>query len=278
MSYVIKTKEDLKKLSEYLKFINTSKIDKDVISDILESLLPKKESELLVDYKINETSNIKEPAFYVPLFNTIYITLDKLKKWIELNFKDFCDVNNTENEQLKLYLLLFLLLHEIEHSYQGLLRLNGVEAPNKLVKDGYSTFMNLLVSGNKTKINPVKRIVRDIRLSKYYGKKDYYVLERNANLEASMTLVSLAQFTGDKEIEKIFYDMTKAYSILGYEENKFGCMLQTYKDLLYYSRYKKIDKSDINDDDRIRYGLEISNDKRIELLKIGSLAYNRVFR
>ena len=267
----------LEKLSEYLKYIQVTKIDKDLLSEILEFLLPKKDNKLLVNYEIESSSEEKNAACYVPLYNTIYVRIEQLIEWIEVNYKDFCDVGNIDDELIKSYLLLYLLVHEIEHSYQGLVRLSKVEIPCNIVGVGYSTFMGLLISSNGF-YNPIKSTIRNIRLSKYYKNEQYYVLERNANLEASIAMLSLAKYTENPELTRIFLEISRAYSLLGYEVGTSGCMLNTFRDLLYSNIYKRTNKDDIKDEYRVRFGLEISKEKRNELFKTCSKSYNKVFK
>lgn len=279
MSHFVNNNNDLKKLSEYLKYIQCSLIDKDMISEMLEYLIPKYKSELLVNYEINERNNFntKSAAYYYPIFNTIYVELDEIIEWIENNLNHFSESYDIDEDLFRAYLLLYLLLHELEHSYQGLIRLNYLKSPNKVVNVGYSIFMGLLVDANNPKIDPINGVIRNIRLRKYYKTERNFVLERNANLETFMTLKSLAKYIDDKKSMKIFSDSVRAYSVIGYENGTDGAMLHTFKELFYYSKYKKINQNDINDKDRIRFGLEISNKKRKQLIKNCSNAYNSFF-
>jgi hypothetical protein len=54
---------------------------------------------------------------------------------------------------------------------------------------------------------------------------------------------------------------------IGYENDTKGSMYKTYYDLGLKSKYDKIKHSEMSEEDRLRFGLEVNNDTRNKLLQ-----------
>lgn len=267
MSHIITNKEELEKLNYYLKYIDIDKLDRDLYEEIIDFIIPKDTSgNYLVGMKIQKQGK-GHAAIFSPKYNTIYFRLDNIDNWLYENYNDIDTIYNINDEELKKYLFLFALLHEVEHSYQYLMGKNIVEAPCKLVCRGYSDIVGLLINKYYWIPMPVTLIRRTLSLILYHRKPYEYILERNANLEAFSDILALAQLNGKEKFIKVFNDLVKSLILMGYDKDNKGCMYHTYEGLLMLDKYHIIPKTDISDSYKIRYGLEISTEHREEIMK-----------
>lgn len=265
MSHIIKTKEELFKLRYLLSQMDIHDLRDYHLEELIDFLMPKdSNNNYLIDYRIirRRVGNIAE---FCPNYESIYFNLRKLPNWIEENYKSFCP--NEDNPRLMKYLLLFCILHEIEHSYQYLMGKRLVESPCTVVSEVYDKLMDLLVKKEYIFPRPITQVTRYIRLFKYKKNENIYVLERNANIEAATTLIGLTSLEKQYESTKVFNDIVKICTLAGYTEDNKGCIYHTCENLLYKKFYNSINKDDINDEYRIRYGLEITEKERKKLIK-----------
>ncbi len=54
---------------------------------------------------------------------------------------------------------------------------------------------------------------------------------------------------------------------IGYEDDANGCLYKTCHDLGIKSKYNKIKKSEMSEEDRLRFGLEVKKETRNKLLE-----------
>jgi len=265
MSHIIKTSEELAKVGYLLSKMDIHDLRDYHLEELISFLIPKdSNNKNLIDYRIirNRVGNIAE---FCSNYESIHFNLRKLPDWIENNYKSFCP--NEDNPRLKKYLFLFCILHEMEHSYQYLIGKNMVESPCTVVGEVYEKLMDLLVKKEYIVPRPISETIRYIRIFKYKKNENMYVLERNANIEAADSLVVLTKKEKQLESTKVFNEILKACTLAGYIDDNRGCMYHTCEDVLYKKFYNSINKDDIKDEDRIRYGLEISEKERISLIK-----------
>lgn len=268
MSNIVKTREDLVKLKEFIKLIQTKWFNKDSMEEILTGILPKDENgKLLVNYNVNKEGS--RTAIYIPRYNVIDFSIEKCKRWVIDNLEDLGKFYNVEDmRSFGHYLSLFIMLHEVEHSYQYLIGQGKVECDIPMVKEGYKTLTELMIRPNYILPHPIKQTRRAISLICYYRKQNEYVLERNANVEAFSTILALAYDSGNEEMMRAFTDLTRTYMSIGYLEDNKGAFYHTFEEILMMDKYKRINNTaSISEDERMRYGLEIADYKRFELLE-----------
>ncbi len=265
----IREKDNLLKLKSYMSKLdgNTSI---EIINDILDELVPKTDNNKnMIGVIVSEGNKFSSRPGYMPSSNTIIIPKDSLIRnsdnSAELLAKEFC---YDDKEKLSSYYQMFSLLHEVEHGYQFLIAKGILKFPYIEVKAGYEGIINSIYQKNSIIPNPIRDLRCGISFLKYQANAYSFVLERNAEVEASNDTCLLAREVGDEEIADIFDAFTLAFQFVGYEENEKGCMYQTYLGILRKRLFDKIKQDDnMSEEDRLRFGLSISNETRNTLMK-----------
>ena len=265
----IREKDNLLKLKSYMSKLdgNTSI---EIINDILNELVPKTDNNKnMIGVIVSEGNKFSTRPGYMPSSNTIIIPKDSLIRnsdnSAELLAKEFC---YDDKEKLSSYYQMFSLLHEVEHGYQFLIAKGILKFPYIEVKAGYEGIINSIYQKNSIIPNPIRDLRCGISFLKYQANAYSFVLERNAEVEASNDTCLLAREVGDEEIADIFDAFTLAFQFVGYEENEKGCMYQTYLGILRKRLFDKIKQDDnMSEEDRLRFGLSISNETRNTLMK-----------
>ena len=158
----------------------------------------------------------------------------------------------------------FTLCHEIEHTYQYMFGQKYIEPPYQVVSDAYRKMIEL-------KEEKMSLLKFKILLSRYKSQKNkaYFVLERNANVEAYDLLLKLSRYESNPELEKLMYNQWMGYSACGYASLKNnGPFEESFRSTWRKRKFRELDFSeDIPVSERIRYGLPIEDTDRIVLLK-----------
>ena len=262
--------EDMKQKLEILKYCLEKITDKECevkyVREILQEIVPKDENHnKLVGTVVTEGK--VEPAIYIPENNTIRISVSEFDKRTEDTAKVLCERFKYDDlKRVKEYYQLFSLLHEVEHAKQFLITKDKYHCSSNELKQGYKNVVSLLL-GNKTIDNPIAKVKRTMSIYKYNNAKNDYIIERNANVEASSDIIKLAELNKEDEIKEIFELINMAMTFIGYAKDNYGCMYHTHDDLDLLRQYYLIKKDDIIDEDtRLRYGLEVNKDTRNKLL------------
>lgn len=254
MSHILK-QENIDIIQEIIEDFIKNDINKKNIEYALKNLVPNN-----ITYEIKE-NGFSQVAFYQDS-KSIIVNIDKTKKILEENVNTF-KKENTNLKELKAYFMLYILTHEIEHSYQYLIANNLEKADDKLLKKAYKEIFEIIKVNKKhfSTINQNRlRIARFI----YLLKQNYMILERNANLESLDLVVKCAK---NKEMYEIFDEMLKIILKCGYTKNTRGCIYETFKDLLYLDTYKKIYvPNTLDEKSRAWYGLKITEETRDKVL------------
>lgn len=261
-------KNQLLVLKNVLNYLQNNELSKSYLEEILKELFPKKNNELLINYNIKEKGIVA--AQFIPNTKSIDISLNKVNIWLENNIKDFMkDYKVNDINVLKSYLFLLMISHEIEHSKQYLIAEGAIESPCVLLKDAYKGLFELFNYKESIIPRPIKDTKRRLSLFLYKLKENYYLLERNANIE-SMSLVSdSALYNNNEDIYKIFDDLKNIYLKCGYVNSTMGSIEETYRKILMYNKYKNFTHQvGFSDQDKIRYGLEITEEVRNKVLGI----------
>ena len=265
MSNIINNKNDLIILRNNLSKLKNKEINTNTLEYILLNLIPKNNNKELVYYNINDKTPVT--AEYYPQFNSISLNPNNINKWLNRNVSDFNKyIPNTTNKILKTYLLLYIISHEIEHSYQHLMANKIIDSPN-IISEGYKNIFDLFSKDNSIIPNPIKKSKKLLSLYLYKSKENDYVIERNANIESMDFISKLAKLNNQLEISYLFEDFKNLYLKLGYKESNIGSLEETYKKILIYNKYKKIDKNNnLSEYEKSNLGLNINEDTRIKIL------------
>ena len=267
MSNIIKTEEDLLKLKEKLQLLKEESLRRETIKEVIGFALPKdKNSHDMINSRIRDWGG--RTALFVPQHRTIDFSVEKCQEWVVKNLNDLSEMYGIKDqEELKSYLSLFIILHEVEHSYQYLIGQKQIEAPCELMQEAYKRLNDLLTKQDYIIPRPIKEIKRLRALIQYYKNQENYVLERNANIEAFGNILALAQYNGNEELMRMFSNMIRLYMTIGYENDSLGVFYHTLKDIGMSGIYKTISyPSNLDMDKRALYGLEISEEKREEVM------------
>ena len=267
MSNIIKNENDIKNINIILEKINKNGIDNEVLESLLDTTLPKKDNNKLINYYISK-SIFNNIAQFNPQNKCIALNPNNINKWLDSNTNDFYKyLEKTDKNILKNYLLLFMITHEIEHSYQYLMSKNIIESKTDIISNGYKYIFELF--DNKSIIpRPIKDTRKNISLLLYKKNENNYILERNANIESLDLITKISQYNDQIEINELFNDMKILFLKQGYINNNIGTLEETYKKILMYDKYKNfIHNTNLNNIDRINLGLNINEEERKELLK-----------
>lgn len=262
MSHIEEVK-GIKRVSEYLNLIRKKGYSKEAIIDILEEIKP-----FHKDYPINiEITEKGYPAYFNAYRNLVHISESSLKNYIDKLIEGIIKLYpnlEKQREELFAYTTLFILCHEIEHTYQFMFGERYLEPPYEVVGDAYKKLIEI-------KEEKMSLLQFRILLSRYKSQKDkaHFVLERNANVEAYDLLLKLSQYESNPEMERLMYNQLTGYQSCGYASLRFnGSFDQSFKTTWRKRKFEELDFSeDIPVDERIRYGLPISDEDRLVLLR-----------
>jgi len=267
MSNIIKKSNDLIVLNDIITYVNKNKLSKSYLEEVIKLLIPNNNGKYLINYNIKEQGGVT--AIFSPKFRCITASLNKIENWLELNIKDLAEFYKINNDDtLRSFLFLFIITHEIEHSYQYLIGENIIDSPSKIIQCGYKGIFDLLKSNKYIIPRPIKETRRIISLVLYKLKENFFILERNANIESTDLLSQLALYMDREDIFKMFESMRNSLLTIGYIENSMGSLAETYKKLFMYDKYKKFyEEVNMTEEDKVRYGLSISEQTRQKILK-----------
>lgn len=257
-------------LSSMLEIIEKEPLNSMLVEGLLDSIIPRdEEGNLLVGYRIKE--NGKYPAIYYPRYNTIEVGMLGLMQWVEVNGNDLASAYIIDNSyRVKLYLVLMAIMHEVEHSYQYLMAKGKIDAPCKMLRDGYKTLTELMIPKNYILPRPIKQIRRVISILKYKQNENEYLLERNAQYNSLNDLIDVAMYLGHEDIAKMFTNMRDIFGSAGYTKNCDGPIINTLRGIWMSDKVKKIsmDYEGIDMADRYKLGLPIDQETREQVLAL----------
>lgn len=269
MSHIIKDTIDLDVVKYFYKNLDIDNLSIKFLEEVLEEFLPRdNNNDLLVKYDVKEKGI--HTAIYYPSSNHIILSIVKLQNWLRLNGYDLANYYNISNlSSFEKYLLMYVLTHEIEHSYQHLMALGKIDSPCQLVRDGYNGITDLFIKKSYIIPRPIKEVRKSLSVFLYKMHENEYVLERNANVESLDLVSKLADSNGDKEAFDAFINMLHTFMILGYTNNSQGSFYETYKGILMEDKYNKINQDhNLSFEDAVRYGLPIKEEERNKVLSL----------
>ena len=256
MSHVIKSNEDIKKISNSLENLRKKGYSRDIIEEILVENIPLN-NKCQIKYDI---ANYKFPALFCTDDKMIQISEIHLKKYIDSFIKQInIKYPFLNKKELFNYYLLLTIIHEIEHSYQFLIGNRFIDFPYQIVIEAYKKLFSI----NKNDYN--------FFISKCYLKQisnSESLLERNANIEAYDLLVKVTDYEGNIAYKRCFEFERKYCLTFGYKSIYNGSVEETYRKSLLGSLYNTFPQNEnIPLDDRVRYGLKLDKETRKKVLK-----------
>lgn len=267
MSNIIKEKKDLLLLRDIINTFNKNELSKEYIEEILKLLIPNKNGNKLIDYNVKAKGQTS--AIFSPKSVSINISIDKINEWLQLNSKDLSEMYKIDSlNTLKSFLFLFVITHEIEHSYQYLISRKLIESPSKIITQGYKGIFDILLPENHIIPRPIKETRRTLSILLYKSKENFFILERNANIESTDLLIQLATYIERENMISLFRDIHDTCVKIGYTENTRGSLEETYRKILLYDRYKKFyEETNLTEQEKVRLGLPIKEETREKILK-----------
>ena len=267
MSYFIKDKQDLKNISKLLEQIREEKITENILTNSMDLFIPKDSNSrpytksFFVNYKIG-------PAVFNPRTNCILLNKNSFDSWLNKNAGAFYEDNkHCKKEELDAYFTLFALAHESAHAIQYLIGQNKIECNSQVLQKSYEGLYDLFTFKDhfiKTPSDYKKRL----SLFLYRIRENYFVLERNANIEAYTLLSKVAEYEQKENIYNIFEHLKLLMCTIGYHDNENGSIGETYRKILMSRKYKLFyQKDDLDIIDQIRYGLPITKEEKQKLFK-----------
>lgn len=247
------------------------------IERILEELIPQNDK-CIINYQITDNDSLfVKPAFFVPDERLVKISLNLLGNYINNQTRKVRVSKEYEEElrdELFRRMVIFTILHEIEHVKQYFIAEEFSECPYQTVVNLYR---NILIFGQKIKNtdnkelmklrkdwNEIKKILFYISLHRYSHK---FFLERNANLVVYDALTKVCQHEGDLSFLPFFENQKLCDMANGYQGIWNGPVERSYRKLLSGNIFKEllIDE-EIPTVDRVCYGLLVDVKTRIKLV------------
>lgn len=262
MSNIIINNDTFEIFNEFLFSVNKKGIKTDELNWLLFQILPNENDKLLITYNSNN-KKIKYTAGFDPSIAHIDISLKRLRSYIKNDALDLIDYLDSDDiKSLKNYLTVGVVVHEVEHAYQYLMGEGKIQCPNDILKNAYKYLFDITKG-----IPPEDKdiyILQDI----YKKKNNNLLLERNAEIERFDFLMKLAQYNGRDDLYDLFLMLRDWYHTFGYENSNIGSIFETFKTLQIEDIYLQFNHDiSCSENDRIRYGLPISEDTRQKVLE-----------
>ena len=247
---------------------------RNIIEDICKNRITKEYIEELysltgndiIPLSFNDVST--NTASFSPKYMNITVNYKKVDDWLERTLDSYKELFKIKDRKLlKSYLLVVLLLHEIEHSNQKLIAENKMETNYEFKHQAYDDIFDAMAIKKYIVPRPIS-LYKDIRRFLIYKKNAYdLILERNAILESYNSVAKIADYSNDEDIKECMIGSRNAYMLQGYLDNSEGLLKYTYDTLKIGKKYNKLNiPDDISLIDRVREGLELSEDERDEIV------------
>jgi len=268
MSNIIKSQNDISIIVDIINSIDVDEISKSDIEELLKMMLPKENANLLIKYDIREYG-LNAGIFRLKT-ETIAFSLNKIEVWLSENIKSFSQRFEVKDiNMLKRFLYIFLIAHEIEHSYQYLMGKGIISSPNKVIEMGYKGICDILNPREYIIPRPIKETREYISKFLYRINQNFYVIERNANIESTDLLCQCSMHMDREDMYKLFNYMKKTFEKIGYMESVIGSFEETYRKILMYDKYKKLfEVINMSEEEKIRFGLGIKEETRCKVLSL----------
>lgn len=269
MSHILDSKVSFEELKVIAERASIESIGTSMLQSDLKTILPKdSKGNFLVETTIHKTGLYT--AMYVPDGNYIKLNANRVESWVQNNANKLKDNFFIKNVKLfRGYLYLYLLAHEVEHSYQKQIALGYVNLNNPVIQGAYYHLLRQFKKDNSLFPKPISRTKKAIRLYNYRKKENEYVLERNAMLEGYDLLYRLANHYHNEELSRAFYCCRAFCCKIGYHNNPRGSFAETYQAMLMLQKYERIiEEKNFSEEEAVRYGLPVSEETRQKILTL----------
>ena len=270
MGNIVRSEEDSKYLCSLVYDIKDNGFDKEKIESILDRIMPRdKDGNMLLRYRVNDKG--LHTAIFIPEYEVIEVSIKRLNNWLDINTKDLAEMYEIDDiDLLRSYLVLMVLMHEVEHANQYLISLGKVEAPCIAIRDAYSILFDLMKRKDYILPRPIKQVRRAVSVISYKKRENEFLLERNAQFDSLGTLSNIAFYNEDIDIRGMLLDMRSIFAIAGYTKNTDGTLVNTFKDIHMGDKLKKIHHDYVYMDmmDRYRNGLPVDQHTRERILAL----------
>ncbi len=268
MSNIIKT-ENLDSLYSHLEYLRSKSIDKTFIANFLDAFIIKDvNGKSLVTYSLDLVNSFK------PNYNSddssVNISYDGFIMAILKYYNQFLKIFNSYYnvpDDLKNYLAIFILSHELEHAFQACIRNNLIVSPSIMLESCYKMFFAPKSEVfNYSLIEKLRYVIRKIM---YTIPRGYLALERNANLESADLIYKLASLESNENLIKLIEEFRMSQALIGYNFNGPGVLVNTAKIILQFDKLKGFEEKDkLSFEEKIRYGLPINEDELYNLVQV----------
>lgn len=270
MGNIVHSEEDSKYLCSLVYDIKDSGFDKQKIESVLERIMPRdKDGNMLLKYRVSDKG--VHTAIFIPQYEVVEVSIKKLNSWLDINTRDLAEMYEIEDKDLlRSYLVLMVLMHEVEHAYQYLISLGKVEALCIAIRDAYSILFDLMKRKDYILPRPIKQVRRAVSVISYKRRENEFLLERNAQFDSLGTLSNIAFYNEDMDIRGLLLDMRSVFATAGYSNNTDGTLINTFRDIYMVDKLKKInhDYEDMDMMDRYRLGLPVDQHTRERILAL----------
>lgn len=269
MSNIIKTK-NINLLYPHLEYLRNKGIDKTFIANFLDDFIIKDtKGKSLVSYSIDSTKRLT--PHYDVNSNSINILLNGFITVVTKYYNQFTKLFNyypNITDDIKNYIAILILSHELEHTYQVCIKNDLIDSPSIMLKTCYKIFFNskseISNYSSKEKLNYL------ICVFMYeIHNKQKLALERNANLEAMDLIYKLASLETNKDLTKLFEELRMLQALIGYTIDGSGVLVNTAKKTLQFNKLQGFEEIEtLSFEEKIRYGLTINKDEYHDLLQV----------
>ena len=244
---------EIKLLSDFIKENENKWISWELTEQILNILLKN------LEIKYADDMFLKSSARYVPGDKTIYINFYRLLNSLDNNITNYKDrMSNEDYEKSPIYFLTQSLIHEVEHSKQHLMGQRKIYVVDEMLANAYDYLYKFIM--NSPKDNPA--------YVEYRLNENFYLLERNAQVESTNKISVIADKNNAKTIHDIFANLHNLYLMCGYIEKTSGSIYETFQNIGLEDTYLDLYvNSNLSEEDRVYYGLPIKRATRQKLLQ-----------
>lgn len=268
MSNFIKSDNDLIQLKEFADRLRNEGCDYYFLRDFLEAFIIKAPlGGLLTDYLFD--SSILDTGYSI-ITNTLVFEIEGLLQTAsedaslilnEYHFKE----NNPSD--IECYAILLILLHELEHSFQGLVCRELAQTPSVMLNSCYRQQYDLMLKATE-RHNFYDRFRYALYMTFVFNASPS-IFERNANIEAYNALLKLANLEGNSEMASLFEDMRLVRALYGYTHSRTGSLVTTSRFILSSPFLEgKEEKHTMSFAEKVRYGLPLSYEEHDRLIQI----------
>ena len=218
---------------------------------------------------LDSTKSFK-PGYYVE-DNSVNISYDGFITAITKFYNQEKNIFNSYynvTEDLKNYLAIWLLSHELEHAYQACIRNDLIVSPSIMLKSCYKILINH--KGEISDYSLKEKLRYFVRVIMYgIHNRGFLALERNANLESADLIYKLASLETNEDLIKLTEELRMFQALIGYNFNGPGVLVKTAKTVLQLDKLQGSEETEtLSFEEKVRYGLPLKEDELYDLVQV----------